>query len=50
MPVDGRVSGEWGYVIGAYVITWIVFASYAVYLYRVWKQAKEDAANPGGFQ
>ncbi len=40
MPVEGRVSGEWPYVIGAYVVTWVVLVSYAWYLFRTWRAAR----------
>lgn len=43
MPVDGRVSGEWPYVIAAYAVTWVVLLGYALHLYRTWTAASRDA-------
>ncbi|MDX2182614.1 MAG: hypothetical protein SFW08_01395 [Gemmatimonadaceae bacterium] len=47
MPVDGRVAGEWPYVIAAYAVTWVVLIGYAIHLYRVWTQASRDAERSG---
>jgi hypothetical protein len=33
------MSGEWGYVIAAYVITWVVLVGYGAYLWAGSKAA-----------
>lgn len=46
MPVDGRVSGEWPYVIAAYAVTWVILLGYAVHTWRAWRQAAQSADRP----
>jgi hypothetical protein len=48
VPVNGHVTGEWSYVIGAYVLTWVVLLGYGTYLWQTWRAARAAAASSDG--
>jgi hypothetical protein len=41
----GTIAGGWGYVIAAYVITWVFFLGYAFSLWLRKRLASEPGAN-----
>lgn len=43
--MNGMATNSWPYVIAAYVVTWVVLAVYAVYLWRTVKDAFASASD-----
>jgi len=39
------MTGEWNYIIAAYLVTWIGIGGYALYLRRITRQAELDLAD-----
>lgn len=42
--MNGMAENSWPYVIAAYVVTWVVLGGYAIYLWRVVREAFADTA------
>jgi|GEM_PF-3848651 len=39
MNPQGMITGGWEYIHGAYLLTWLSLASYAIYVYFKHKQS-----------